>query len=169
VIGRRRFARDRRGRFRPGLEAPEGELLRTLALQALELVDQDEPSARRLFPVAYPGDHHAQAEYRDMMGGQLLEHHRQALEVLSSTADADAIEHGDLHAWLGAIEVLRLVLGTELDVSEDVTEVLPGDPRTDQFAVYRYLSMLQDEIVDTLARALPAAGSGAGADPVPGP
>jgi hypothetical protein len=55
--------------------------------------------------------------------------------------------------------VLRLLLGTQLDVSEDFTEIEPGDPREDQFTVYQYLSMLQNEIVDTLADALPREGT----------
>ena len=55
--------------------------------------------------------------------------------------------------------MLRLLLGTQLDVSEDFTEVEPDDPRVDQFTVYQYLSMLQNEIVDTLADALPRDGT----------
>ena len=55
------------------------------------------------------------------------------------------------------MEVLRLLLGTQLDVSEDMAELDPldpldaEDPRTDQLTVYQYLSMLQNEIVDALS------------------
>jgi len=160
VIGHRRFSRDRHGRIRPGLQGPERDLLRMLPRQALELVDHDEPTARRLFPVAYPDDAGAQAEYHEMMGGQLLEHHRQALDTLAATVDAATVELDDLQVWLGAVEVLRLVLGTQLDVSEDMAAVPAADPRADQFTVYQYLSMLQDEIVDALAAALPGPGGG---------
>jgi len=160
VIGHRRFARDRHGRIHPNLQGPERDLLRMLPRQALELVDHDEPTARRLFPVAYPHDAEAQAEYHAMMGSQLLEHHRQALDTLAATVDGATLELDDLHVWLGAVEALRLVLGTQLDVSEDMTGVGPEDPRFDQFTVYQYLSMLQDEIVDALAASLPAAGTG---------
>jgi len=159
VIGRRRFARDRHGRIRPGLEAPERELLKMLPEQARELVDHDDRSSQRLFPVAYPDDEAAQADYREMMGTQLLEHHQQALDILLSTVDAATIDTDELQGWLGAVEVLRLLLGTQLDVSEDMTEVDPADPRADQFTVYQYLSMLQNEIVDTLAAALPRDGA----------
>ena len=159
MIGHRRFARDRHGRIRPGLEDPERDLLRALPHQALELVDHEEPIARRLFPVAYPGDAAAQSDYHDLMGSQLLEHHRQALETLAATVDAVTVSEDDLQVWLGALEVLRLVLGVQLDVSEDMAEVAPDDPRVDQFTVYQYLSMLQDEVVGTLARSLPAGGT----------
>ncbi|HUY21636.1 MAG TPA: DUF2017 family protein [Acidimicrobiales bacterium] len=159
VIGRKRFGRDRQGRIRPGLELPERELLRALPEQARELVEHDEPSAQRLFPVAYPDDEAAQAEYREMMGAQLLDHHRHALAVLTDTVDETSIDEDELHGWLGAVEVLRLVLGTQLDVSEDVVEIEPDDPRSDQFTVYQYLSMLQGEIVDALAAGLPKGGA----------
>jgi hypothetical protein len=155
VIGHRRFVRDRRGRIRPGLEDPERDLLRTLPEQARELVDHDDPTAQRLFPVAYLDDEAAQAEYHEMMGTQLAEHHRLALDALVSTIDAPTIDVEELHGWLGAVEVLRLLLGTQLDVSEDIVEIDPDDPRADQFTVYQYLSMLQGEIVDALAGMLP--------------
>jgi len=160
VIGHRRFVRDRHGRIRPGLETPERDLLRALPHQARELVEHDEPSAQRLFPVAYLDNAAAQADYRELMGTQLLEHHRQALDTLASTVDAATIDEDELHVWLGAVEVLRLILGTQLDVSEDFAEVDPDDPRVDQFTVYQYLSMLQGEIVDALAEALPTGGTG---------
>jgi len=159
VSGRRRFWRDRHGRIRPGLEDPERDLLRMLPDQARELVDHDDPAAKRLFPVAYLDDEAAQADYRDMMGTSLLEHHQHALDTLVATVDAPTIDADELQAWLGAVEVLRLLLGTQLDVSEDFTEIDPADPRADQFTVYQYLSMLQNEIVDTLAAALPRNGA----------
>ncbi len=129
-MGRRRFARDRQGRIRPGLEAPERELLRMLPQQARELVDHDDPTAQRLFPVAYPDDAAAQSDYREMMGTQLLEHHQHALDTLVSTIDAATIDLDELHGWLGAVEVLRLLLGTQLDVSEDMVDTDPSGPTT---------------------------------------
>ena len=164
-MGRKRFVRDRHGRIRPGLEDPERELLRMLPQQARELVDHDDPTAQRLFPVAYPDDAAAQSDYHEMMGAQLLDHHHHALDTMVSTIDAATIDADELAGWLGAVEVLRLLLGTQLDVSEDMAELDPldpldaEDPRTDQFTVYQYLSMLQNEIVDALSAALPRDGS----------
>ena len=154
--------RDRHGRIRPGLEAPERDLLRMLPEQARELVDHDDPTAQRLFPVAYPDDAAAQNDYREMMGTQLLEHHQQALDAMLATVDEPTIDADELAGWLGAVEVLRLLLGTQLDVSEDMADmdpIDPDDPRADQFTVYQYLSMLQNEIVEALSAALPRDGS----------
>jgi Domain of unknown function (DUF2017) len=158
-MARRRFSRDRHGRIRPGLEEPEKALLRMLPEQARALVDHDDPTAKRLFPVAYTDDEVAQADYKEMMGGSLLEHHQHALDTLVSTIDATTIDADELNGWLGAVEVLRLLLGTQLDVGEDFTEVAPDDPQVDQFTVYQYLSMLQNEIVESLAAALPRGGT----------
>ena len=154
--------RDRHGRIRPGLEAPERDLLRMLPEQARELVDHDDPTAQRLFPVAYPDDAAAQHDYHEMMGTQLLDHHQQALDAMMATVDEPTIDADELAGWLGAVEVLRLLLGTQLDVSEDMVDmdpIDPDDPRADQFTVYQYLSMLQNEIVEALSAALPRDGS----------
>jgi hypothetical protein len=133
--------------------------LKSLPRQAESLVDHEEPSATRLFPVAYPGDEAAESDYRDLMGSQLVERHRHVLGVLASTVDAETVDGEQLQEWLAALEVLRLLLGTQLDVSEDVVDVDPEDPRSTQFGVYQYLSMLQSEVIDALAGALPRRGT----------
>jgi hypothetical protein len=57
---------------------------------------------------------------------------------------------------MGALNDLRLVLGTRLEVSEDMDEepFAPDDPRASAFAVYRYLSELQWMVVEALSAAL---------------
>jgi hypothetical protein len=161
-MARHRFRRDRQGRFRIGLEGPEQQLLSMLPRQVQELLEQDDPSTARVFPVAYTDDDRAEADYREMMGSQLLQQHQRSLDTLAATAEATSIDEGEIHEWLDALEVLRLVLGTQLDVSEDGAMVDAGDPRATQFTVYHYLSMLQEEIVDALSAALPDEGTESG-------
>ncbi len=160
---RSRFRRDRHGRYRPGLSEVEQELLRALPGQAQELLEHDDPTVARVFPVAYPGDAQAESDYREMMGSGLLRRHQLSLDTLAQTAGAESIGEDELHEWLDALEVLRLVLGTQLDVSEDMTEInadaYADDAEAQQYFVYGYLSMLQGEIIDTLAQALPARGT----------
>jgi hypothetical protein len=160
-VARGRFRRDRQGRFRVALEDPERQLLAMLPRQVQELLEHDDPSTIRVFPVAYTDDPKAEADYKEMMGDQLLQQHQRSLDTLAETAGAATIDEGEIHEWLDALEVLRLVLGTQLDVSEDGTIVAESDtdPRATQFTVYHYLSMLQGEIVDVLASALPDRGS----------
>jgi hypothetical protein len=155
VIGRRRFRRDRHGRFRNGLGGDERELLKALPLQARGLLEARDPSAARVFPVAYPQETKAESDYRQMMGAHLLHRHRDALDTLTATVDEPSLDEEEIHQWLDALEVLRLVLGTQLDVTENEIIVEESDPHAPQVAVYRYLSMLQGEIVDSLAETLP--------------
>ena len=157
---RRRFSTDRQGRVHPNLSVEERELLSALPDQVLELISEKDPSTRRLFPSAYPDDPEAEQEYRALVGESLLEHHRAALAAFSeSVAAADTVDEGDLEQWMGALEVLRLVLGTKLDVIEDMEAVQADDPRAPGLALYAYLSMLQEEVVAALARSLPAGSS----------
>jgi hypothetical protein len=155
VIARRRFKRDRHGRFHTGLGANEREFLKALPLQARGLLEARDPSTARVFPVAYPQETEAESDYREMMGTHLLHRHQDALDTLTLTVDAPSLDEEEIHHWLDALEVLRLVLGTQLDVTEDQILVEESDPHAPQVAAYHYLSMLQGEIVDSLAETLP--------------
>jgi hypothetical protein len=116
------------------------------------------PSLRRLFPPAYTGDDEAERNYVGIARADLLDHHRRALQILAETASAKSLDEPQLQAWLTALNDVRLVLGTVLDISED-TEV-PGQPVSQQMISYYYLSGLQGELVEFLSAALP--------EPVPG-
>lgn len=154
-MGKARFGRDEAGRFHPRLRKLEQELLQTLPRQAQHLLADDDPSTERLFPPAYLDDPAADADYRSLMDDSLRTRHQLALDTLATTADAESLDEEQLQQWMGALEVLRLVLGTQLDVTEDMDAIGPDDPEVEQFAVYQYLSMLQDEIVGVLTTTLP--------------
>lgn len=149
------FRRGRDGRFRPGLRPEEVELLQVLCEQAMELLEHRDPAAHRVFPVAYPDDPAAQEDFRAMMDGELLKAHRLALDTLATTAGADAIDEEQLGLWLESLEVLRLVLGTKLEVTEDPVSLPDDDPRVEATMLYDHLTWLQDAIVQALASALP--------------
>jgi arsenate reductase-like glutaredoxin family protein len=76
-----------------------------------------------------------------------------AIEVMERTIDSDRLSEEELLAWLSAINDLRLVLGTRLDVPEDLNEldVQPGDPRAESLALYAYLSILEEDAVAALS------------------
>lgn len=152
---RRPFTPDGAGGYRLQFRAFERDLLRRLPGQALGLIDDRHPTARRLFPVAYPHDEKAQADYQRSVGSELLAARRRALETLAATVDQPVIDQPQLELWLQALEALRLLLGTQLDVTEDMEEPAPGDDRAPAFALYHYLSALQDEAVQVLTETLP--------------
>jgi Domain of unknown function (DUF2017) len=154
----RPIERTRDGGFRLRLSPEERELLRGLPAQLRSLLERepDDPSLRRLFPPAYEDDAEGEAEYRRLLHGELLAGHRGALAVLERTAGQERLGRDELEAWLGALNDLRLVLGTRLDVSEEVyeQELDPLDPEASELALYAYLTWLQEHTVAAAATGL---------------
>jgi hypothetical protein len=118
------------------------------------LTDAADPVRERLFPVAYPEDEARQAEYALLVQTELLDSHLAALTTLEETVDAERLDEERLLAWMRALNQVRLVLGVRLEVTEEGDErpTDPSDPRATPFAIYDYLTGIQDEIIDTLAR-----------------
>jgi Domain of unknown function (DUF2017) len=145
--------RTRGGRFRLRLTDEEREVLRTLPGQLREILDTDDPSLRRLHPPAYQDDPEREAEYRRLVRDDLLRQRLQALDVMEATIDASTLDQEQMTAWLAAINDLRLVLGTRLDVTEEIYEegIPPEDPRAATFALYQYLGWLEEQVVAALA------------------
>jgi hypothetical protein len=153
LFPRPRIDRARGGAIRLRLPAPERALLRSLLAELLHLLDDpDDPDLRRLFPAAYE-DPERQAEYRELVGDGLLAGRVRALATLEATVDRDTLTPEEADAWLRALNDARLVLGTRLDVREDLdfTAVDPRDPNAGRLAVYAYLSWLQEQLVEALA------------------
>lgn len=140
--------------------SPEAQnVLRSFATQLLGLLDGEGDSEvlKRLFPPAYGGEYaELEADYHRLMGDDLRARHREAAETLLATLDATEIDEATAHAWVRALNELRLVLGTILDVSEDDYDerVDPSDPRAASWSVYHFLNALQDELVDELSAGL---------------
>lgn len=150
----RRIKRSRRGGVELRLPEEEREFLRTLAPDMRELLGSpDDPAVGRLFPPAYPEDEERQAAYRLLAGTELMESHLAALDALEAAADAERLDEDQAHAWMRALNEVRLVLGTRLDVTEEGIERPRSrdDPRLAAFAAYDYLSALQDELINALS------------------
>jgi hypothetical protein len=136
------------------LTREERALLTGLAGELLVLLDGEpgDPALRRLSPPAYDDEQDEDA-YRELMGGELLAGRREALELIARTAGQERLSLEEADAWLRALNDLRLVLGTRLDVKEDtfLEELRPEDPRAPALAVYGYLSWLQEQLVAALS------------------
>jgi hypothetical protein len=151
-----RIVRDRSGGYTLRLPDEEREVLRGLPAQLRAFLQTGDSNLERLFPPAYD-DTEADSEYRALVHGELLEGKLAALAVVEQTVDADHLDEAQLNAWLGALESLRLVLGTQLDISEATyaQELDPRDPNAPALALYGYLSWLQEQAVEALAAGLP--------------
>ena len=153
----RSIKRDRkRGGYTLSLPPEERELLRSLPAQFREVLQTDDPSLRRIFPPAYIDDDDANNEFRRLMREELLEGKLVALEIVEQTAGADHLTGEELEGWLGALESLRLFLGTQLDVTDETyaMELDPDDPSAPALALYSYLSWLQEQAIQALSAAL---------------
>ena len=148
------------GRYRVRIDETARTVLCDLARQLTPAIATHDPMTKRLFPPAYPDPQLAdvEREYRGLVETALVAHHQRALETLASTAKADTLSEEEVHDWLSAIESMRLVLGTRLDVSEDMTPPRPDDPAAAEYALYEYLGGLQYLLIETLAADLPDEG-----------
>jgi hypothetical protein len=175
-----RFRRKRNGVVALNPHPDEAPVLRGLLLQLADLVAPevaadadplaalvdigtatrapDDPVLARLFPDAYPEDAEAAGEFRRYTENSLREHkHAAALSALG-TLDRPGRERDltadEVQAWLGALNDLRLALGTRLDVQEDWSEQYRGlaedDPVRLSFEIYDWLSWLQETLVRCL-------------------
>jgi hypothetical protein len=134
--------RSRLGGYVVRLPSAEREVLGSLPpmLRAL-LAEQDaeDPALRRLFPSAFLDDEEAAAEFDSV--------------VRERTVGSDRLSEEELSAWLASVNDLRLVLGVRLAVTEESTPAeFNGDPETEQaYALYAYLSYLEEEMVEALS------------------
>ena len=152
-----RVKRVRGGRFALRITGAERDVLRSLPAQLRQLMTGQDaganPDLRRLFPTAYPDDPDKAAEYDAMVRDDLVAERLAAIDVMERTIDSDRLSEEELLAWLSSINDLRLVLGTRLDVAEDLSEldVTPDDPRAESLALYAYLSILEEDAVAALS------------------
>jgi hypothetical protein len=75
-----------------------------------------------------------------------------------ATAQADTLSEEEFNSWLDAIGTLRLVLGTRLDVHEDMEAPDPEDPLAAEYGLFLFLGELQYLMVEVLAEQLPDEG-----------
>lgn len=118
----------------------------------------EDPALARLFPDAYSDDPEAAADFRRFTEQELREgkvvRASTALQSLRRSGEKVTLADGEADAWLGALNDLRLALGTRIGISEDNHADLAGlpeeDPRAAAYHVYDWLTFLQDSLVRCL-------------------
>jgi hypothetical protein len=115
------------------------------------------PVFDRLYPPAFPDDPAAEAAFRDLVRADLEDGRRNRLALVEATLDARSLDDAQAAAWMGVLNDLRLVLGTQLGVTDD-SEAVPldeDDPDAERRIVFAYLGWLLGQFVDVLETALP--------------
>lgn len=155
-VARGPIRRRKDGTFEVAFGPNEREVLAEVAGQFRALLQHEtpssDPSLQRLFPPAHPDDPIAELEYEEAVGGDLLQDRLASLDVLERATHAQTLLEPDVLACMRAVNDVRLVLGSRLDIREDTgpTDVA-GDPdRESTFELYTYLSWLLGMLIEEL-------------------
>ncbi|MFI8435941.1 DUF2017 domain-containing protein [Streptomyces sp. NPDC079020] len=176
------------------LDEVEVSILRSLAVQLLELIGPGDepaegedplaalfaegpseppadPALARLFPEAYGNEdkelREASAEFRRYTENDLRTRKREdavavvrTLDGLSPVGEGGAVltlTADECRNWLGALNDLRLTIGTRLEVSDEdegqegsLYRLSDSDPRKPMVMAYLWLGALQETLVETL-------------------
>jgi hypothetical protein len=152
--------RGRGGTYVLHLGPEERALVRDLLgeLRAM-ITDPDPPPALvRLFPVVYPDHAENEAEYQRLMRDELVASKIEGIEsvdaVLGRSGRKVHFDEAELLAFMQAVNSVRLVLGTMLDVTDD--EPVGGgtdEEQTPEHYLYDYLSWVLDSAVRAMSGA----------------
>jgi hypothetical protein len=118
-----------------------------------------DPALARLLPDAYADDPERAAEFRRYTEPELRTGKQQAVRAVMDSLPPEGgrvvLTPELADAWLGALNDLRLTLGTRLDVTEDsyteLDQLDPSSPRGRELTVFVWLGVLQETLVDTLS------------------
>jgi len=119
----------------------------------------DDPVLARLLPDGYRDDPEAAGEFRKYTESSLRSAKQQAAQEMLDTLPADGgriqLNHDQAHAWLKALNDVRLALGVRLNVTEEFEEqwgrLRPDDPQWAAYEVYAWLGAVQESLVQALA------------------
>ncbi|MET9951365.1 DUF2017 domain-containing protein [Streptomyces sp. NPDC006339] len=155
----------------PGDEPVEGEDPLAALFAEGPSEPPSDPALRRLFPDAYGDDsdelRQAAADFRRFTENDLRARKRddalavvRTLDALASTAAGEGggilkLTADESRCWLGALNDLRLTIGTRLEVTDDdeserLYRLPDSDPRKPMVMAYLWLGGLQESLVATL-------------------
>lgn len=118
-----------------------------------------DPVLARLLPDGYTDDPEAAAEFRRYTEYDLRMGKLSAAAIVLDTLESGGsirLDEAQAHEWMRVLNDLRLAIGTRLDVDEDYEAMaasLPDDdPLRGLYAVYEWLTWMQDSLVSALSK-----------------
>ena len=144
----------RRG-YRCNLDSDERHLVRRLIGEVSALLTTttaNDPKMQRLFPPAYLDDaeREAESDYQQYMHEELVASRLDCIMRVDTFLAEEIntqITAEDLDAFTSALNGVRLVLGTLLDVHDDNDDNHEDDNHDDEMNLYNYLSWLLESAV----------------------
>jgi hypothetical protein len=136
---------------------PEDELSALTGIRTGPSTRPADPVLARLLPDFATDDPELSGALRSLHEPDLIAAKDEAAGVMLATLPPRGgrveLSTQQADAWLAALNDVRLALGTALDVSEDMPEVLPDDdPRAGHLGVYHWLTFVQDALVQARMR-----------------
>ena len=133
-------------------------------LSQLLMGESGDPRLIRIFPPAYhlADDAEADAEYQRLMREELVASRLSGITTVNTALQGSGpVDEETMIAFIQAINGLRLVLGTMLDVVEDhdPDEVDDDDPLVGEHHLYNFLSWLLDWAVRALGEPVTQPGT----------
>ena len=155
MVRRLPIDRARSGKFRLNIDDNTRAVLLKLAdeLAALDKEhDATSPIMRRLHPAAYHQDPEHDEEYQRLMSDELRASRASAIDEMRSALAVDELTEPQVYSLMRSCNSMRLVIGTQLNVSEDEDADIPEDhPMAPFYDVYEYLGYLIECAVRALS------------------
>ena len=147
--------RSRNGAFRLNIDDNTRAVLLKLAdeLAALDNEhDTTSPIMRRLHPAAYHDDDEHDAEYQRLMSDELRASRASGINEMREALKGEDLTESQVYSLMRSCNSMRLVIGTQLNVSEDEEPDLPDEhPMAPFYDVYEYLGYLIECAVRALS------------------
>ena len=125
-------------------------------LRSLITEPADPELVRRLYPVVHPDNPERESEYQRLMRDELVASRLAGIatvkEALAGGGNAKRVtfDENELVAFMQALNGVRLVLGTILDITDD-DEDAPEHALVPEYQLYAYLSWVLDSAVHALS------------------
>ncbi len=139
-------------KFRIDLPLQVRQLLIDMKELALTHVEENSPASRRIFPVAYENSPEMEMDFSQLTREPLTRHHRETLEMFGSSLSNSEITEDEALAWMNALNDMRLILGTALDIDEERAAPDENDPNYEGYVVYDLLTYLQGALIEEIQR-----------------
>ncbi|MEV6623489.1 DUF2017 domain-containing protein [Amycolatopsis sp. NPDC051106] len=144
-------------------EAPQDELAELTGIRTGPTESPDDPVLSRLLPDFHKldpdnptrEDLDSASAMRSLHEPELLDLKVGVAKIVLDTLPRDGghvrLTEEQADAWLGALNDVRLALGTALDVTDDMPDELPeDDPRAPHLGVYHWLTWVQETLIQAL-------------------
>lgn len=109
-------------------------------------VDAD-PAAERLHPAAYPDDPAADADYHEMVDGDLARARAADRRRFTETVDDEKIALDDAQTWMRVVGDARLALAARMGIDDEEWEDDGSLAQSSEGAMLHYLGYIQDALI----------------------